>query len=247
MTMVDTLQRRGSDPPAGATVRQAAARRALPNGRAVVGALLITASVFGVYWAWAAASRPPTTAYVTAARDLVVGDTLTADDLTMVALDLPDAMRGAAFTATGDLAGAVVLGPIRAGELVQTGAVAKTLGGAALQEMAFAIEPSRALGGRLKAGQRVDVLATFGVGADTYTTAVVRNALVLRIERDGSGLGSSAAITVTVGLAAADDPLALAHALNAGDVFLATTGSRAADAPSTYRAPGSREAGSEAR
>lgn len=237
MTMVDTLQRSGIDTPAGAVVRETGRRRALPNSRAIAGALLITLSVFGVYWAWAAASRPPTTMYVVAASDLVVGDRIAPTDLRLMAMELPDALRTKAFTSVDELDGAVVVGPVRAGELLQTGVVVRSLAEAGQQEMSFAIEPSRALAGRLRPGQRVDVLATFGVGADTYTTVVVRNALVLRIERDEATFGGAGGLTLTLGLAGDADALALAHAMNAGEVFLATSAGVDGAGPTTYQAP----------
>lgn len=245
MAMVETLERRGSDTPAGARARQVPARRAVPNARAVVGALLITTSVFGVFWSWSVSTRPPSTAYVTAARDLVVGETLQARDLRLVTAQLPDALaRSSAFTTVEAVVGSVVVGPVRKGELVQAGAVAKRLGGPGLRQMAFAIEESRALAGRLRAGERVDVIATFGAGGDTYTTAVVRGALVLGIERAAGTLGTRSGLTITLGLEPAHDPLALAHALNAGEVFLVASPAGSAPVPRSgsepvYRAPGS--------
>lgn len=250
MSMVETLDRRGSDTPPGAAVRQVGRRRALPNGRAILGALLITASVFGVFWSWSLSSRPPSTAYVAAARDLVVGETLAAGDLRLVTAELPaELARSSAFTDPETLVGATVVGPVRRGELVQAGSVAKALGGPGLREMAFQIESSRALAGRLSPGQRVDVLATFGAGGDTYTTAVVRRGLVLRIERETGALGSRSGLVITLGLEAGQDPLALAHALNVGDVYLVRSaaaasatdaGPEVAPGEQVYRAPDAR-------
>lgn len=245
--MVDTLQRNGSDTPAGA-VRTVGRRRALPNSRAIVGALLITASVFGVFWSWSASSRPPTTTFVTATRDLVIGDTITAADLRLTAADLPESLRRhAVFSDAAVVVGAVVVGPIRAGELVQAGAVAQRLGDAGLRELSVSLEEPRALAGRLRPGDRVDVLATFGAGGDTYTTAVARDVLVLRVARDGSGLGGRATITLSLGLRPTDDALAIAHAVNVGDVMLLRAAARESSPPDTdepvYRAP---KAGDEA-
>lgn len=236
--MVDTLERKGSGT-SGAGVQEVKGRRALPNRRAILGALLITASVFGVFWSWAASTRPPTTAFVTATRDLSPGETLSADDLVLTTMDLPtDLARRSAFTAVEPLVGSTVLGPLGRGELVQARSVRR---GEAVspREMSFAIESSRALGGRLAVGERIDVLATIGSGGDAFTTEVVRAALVLRATTSDRSIGSNGTVLVTLGLASADDALALAHALNVADVFLVRTSDQQepGSAAGVYRTP----------
>ena len=244
MAMVETLERRGNGSPAEAGGARVGRRRALPNSRAVVGALLITASVFGVFWSWSASTRPPTTPYVVAARDLVVGDTIEAADLRVITAELPDTFaRTLAFGDIDAVVGAVVVGPIRKGELIQTGVIARRSGSPGMREISFAIDESRALSGRLRAGQAVDVVATFGAGGDTYTTTVVRHAIVLSINQEGGALGSRSGLTITLGLEPHHDPLALAHALNVGDVFLlGSAGGEGSGPPpgpeAVYRAPG---------
>jgi Flp pilus assembly protein CpaB len=240
---------RGGDASAGngtGGARRITRRGGLPTGRAVLGGFLVAASALGVYAAHQQATQGPTTAYVVARRDLPVGTRLTADDLTALPMELPEVVaHHAAFTAEGPLVGATTVGPIRRGELVQAGDVVQRKAGTPTDlELSFEIDRSHALAGTLRSGERVDVLATFGAGGDTYTVTVVRGALVLDAGQGRSALGAADdSLTVTVAVPTADDALAITHAVNAGEVNLVrTAGTAPGPAGQTYRAPA---AGSE--
>lgn len=215
-------------------------RSALPTGRAVVGGFLVALAALGIFAAYSSATTGPTTTYVVARRDLPIGTRLTADDLTSLPMELPDVVaRDAAFATEGPLVGATTVGPVRRGELVQAGDVVEKRSGPGELEVSFELETARALAGTLRPGERVDVLATFGAGGDTYTVTVVRQALVLETGRDGGGLAGSDTDVISLSVPTSDEAMALTHAVNAGKVTLVrSTGSTVSgEVGRTYQAP----------
>lgn len=219
------------------TVRR---RSALPTGRAVVGGFLVALAALAVFAAYSSATAGPTTSYVVARRDVPIGTRLTADDLTALPMELPDVVaRDAAFASEGPLVGATTVGPVRRGELVQAGDVVRKRSGAGELEVSFELESSRALAGTLRPGERVDVLATFGAGADTYTVTVVRQARVLQTGHDQGGLAGGDTDVISLSVPTSDEAMALTHAVNAGKVTLVrSTGTTAGgEVGKTYQAP----------
>ncbi|MBW3613962.1 MAG: hypothetical protein KY439_01450 [Actinobacteria bacterium] len=215
-------------------------RSSLPSGRAVVGGLLVALSALGIFAAYTRATAGPTQSYVVARTDLPLGGRLTAQDLVLLPMELPPAMaERAGFSSVRSLEGATVIGPVRRGELVQASDVLRKRSGAAELEISFAIESSRALAGSLRPGERVDVLATFGGGGDSYSVLVVRQAMVLDAVGGGSSLAQGRTETITLAVSTSEEALALTHAINAGDVTLvrATGSSGSGPAGQTYRAP----------
>lgn len=214
--------------------------RPLPTGRAVVGGFLVTVSAVGIFAAYSRAAAGPTTEFVVATRDVPVGSRLTAADVTTLPMELPEVMREeAAFRRAGAVVGATTVGPIRRGELVQAGDLVQKRSATDELEVSFALESARALAGSLQAGERVDVLATFGTGGDSYTVAVVRQARVLEVRRGSGSLAGGDTDVIRLAVASSADALAVTHALHAGDVTLARTTGVAGSAPpgETYRAP----------
>ena len=211
-------------------------RRRLPDSRAVLGALLVAASVVGIYAAYTG-PRGASRAYVVAARAIRPGDPLTLRDLTRTRVDLPPSLRARAFTDASLLIGATALSPIEAGELVQTGQVIRKRGGARTAELSFPIEASR-VGSGLRAGDRVDIVATYGTGADAYSLVIGRHLQVLSLARARGTLGGeSSAVVLTVALSERADSVALAHATRAAELSVVrTTGATPGDNdPTTYR------------
>ena len=224
------------------SARPLARRSSLPSGRAVVGGFLVALSALGIFAAYARATAGPTTSYVVARNDVPIGTKLTEDDLTLLPMDLPDVVAGAAvFDAEGPLVGATTVGPIRRGELVQAGDVVRKRSGAEELEMSFAIDSARALAGTLRPGERVDVLATFGAGGETYTVTVVRQARVLERTTDGNALAHGSSEVISLALQSSDEALALSHAVNAGELTLVRSTGATVSGPvgQTYTAPAS--------
>jgi hypothetical protein len=200
------------------TVRR---RRPLPNGRAVAGGLLVAVAAVGLFASWRAATAPPTTPYVVAAR------TLTVD------LDLPSSLRRQAFADPQALVGTRLLGPLERGELVQASDVTRT-DGARRRQLSFSIEASRALNGNIARGEHVDVAATYGGGgSDGWTAVIADDVLVADVTAAGSSLGSGRALTLTLSLEDPQEVLAVTHAARAGTITILRTGD--GDIADTYR------------
>jgi SAF domain-containing protein len=218
--------------PPGRVLRR---QRRLPDSRAVLGALLVAASVVGIFAAYTG-PRGASDAYVVAARSIRPGDAFAPGDLTRTRVDLTPALRGRAFTDPSLLSGATALSPIEAGELVQAGQVIRKRGGTGTAELSFPIEASR-IGSGLRGGDRVDVVATYGTGIDAYSLVVGRHVQVLSATRARGALGGeSSAVVLTVALGRADS-LALAHATRAAELSIVRTTGTTTDngEPTTYR------------
>lgn len=192
--------------------------RRLPGSRAVIGALLIAVAAVGVVATMSGVGDGPVARYVVAARPLSPGHLLTADDLTTVAVDLPESLAGRAFQDASGLTGTTVLAPLAAGELVQAGALVRTSGDGR-RELSFPVETDLALGGALVPGESIDVIATFGSGADAVTRTVVDGADLVRVVEAGASMGGRFTV-ITVALEAEDDVLALGHAVRQGKVVV---------------------------
>jgi Flp pilus assembly protein CpaB len=213
---------------------------------------LVAVAAVGTFAAASGAASDPRQSYVVARGDLAVGARISRSDLAVGRMDLPAFLRARAF-GPGDvdrLVGAVVLGPVGRGELVQAGAVRVGSGGSGGsggsdggsdgdgRQVSFAIDPARAVGGALPAGEFVDVLATYGGSTDGYTVVVVRAARVAAVAGRG-GLAGGDSLVVTLDVPSATAASAVAHAVDAGEVTLVRSGPLGPDetAPPTYRAP----------
>jgi Flp pilus assembly protein CpaB len=215
--------------------------RPLPGGRAVVGGFLVTAAAVGLFAAYTGATTQRGVAYVVARQTLTVGQRITPDDITTAPMALSATLGGSlAFRDPGRLVGALVVGPVRAGELVQASDVVAGAGATSQRQLSFSIASSRAVDGSLQVGDLVDVLATYGSGANAVTVAVVRRAQVVA-HTDTSGAldqNGGATETITLGLASSTDALALAQAVDAGQVTLVrSTGAGSPTDSGTYRNP----------
>lgn len=220
----------GSEAPAR-TVRR---RRGLPGSRAVVGGLLVAASAVGLFAAANSSGDGPTHLYVVAREELAAGTRLEASHLELMPMELAPAVRARSFDNADPLIGTTLVAPLAAGELVQASAVVARRGDSASRELSFTVERGR-LGTGVKQGERADLLATYGTGNDAFTTVVVRQAVLVTIERPRAGDPGSTIVTVSVEDAA--DALALAHALQLGKVTVvrATGAPPLPGVPPTFR------------
>lgn len=226
---------RGGEPaePPARTVRR---RRGLPGTRAVVGGLLVASAAVGLFAAASRSGEGPRHSYVVARQELAAGTRLQAADLELVPMDLAPALRSRVFDAAQPLVGATLVAPLGAGELVQSSAVVARKGESSSRELSFTLERGR-VGAGIKQGERADLLATYGTGNDAFTVVVVRQALLVAIERPRTSSGDSGPATVTVAVDDPADALALAHALQLGKITLvrATGAPPLPGVPPTYR------------
>ena len=202
--------------------RRVTRRRALPGGRAVVGGFLVAASATGIFTAWSAASSGPTASYVVVTGDVAAGERLDAGDLALVAVDLPASQRRVSFTDLDTIVGATALAPLVDGQLVQTSDVAKPMGAPERAQVSLRLEPGAAVGGELRAGDVVDVIATYTAGGEPQTSTISRGALVVKVLQDDARVGAGGSLVLVLAVRPAElEPIAAASA--AGHVTIART------------------------
>lgn len=204
------------------TPRVVRRRRALPNGRAVVGGFLVAVAAVGAFGVASGAGSDDRVAYVVARDDLAVGKRITPDDLTLTRLDVPPFVAERAFRSSADVVGALIVGPVARGELVQASAVVRE--GVVGKHVSFPVEAARAVDGALQPGEAVDVLVTYGTGEGATTAVVARGARMVRIRRPSGTLSDGRNLVVTLSVDNDDSAAALAHAASAGTVTLIRVG-----------------------
>lgn len=179
----------------------------------MLGGLLVAASVVGLFYASSRSDAGPERTYVVASRAVPPGAKLEAADLGRLAIDLPAATAGRAFTDARPLVGATVIAPLAEGELVQASAVVAKPSDPSSREVTFAVSGTTLAQG-LEPGERIDVLATYGSGDDAFTTVVLRSALLVGLDRgERPRVGDNRDAAVTVALAEPADAVAVAHAV----------------------------------
>jgi Flp pilus assembly protein CpaB len=210
----------------------------------VLGGLLVATAAVGVVAALGAGSDEVATPVVVARRELSPGTPLGPDVLEVARLEVPEALRARTFSDPGALAGTVSRGALAPGELLQRGAIvaatAEQRAAAPARELAFTVPTDRAVGGRIEAGDRVDVLTTYGTGTTAWTTTVLADVAVLWSSRHDGGIGAGGSVTVAVAVPDGDAGRALAHAVDVGSVTLVRTTTAASagdDTGERYRPP----------
>jgi Flp pilus assembly protein CpaB len=205
----------------------------------VVGGFLVTAAGVGIFAAYAGATTNHGVSYVVARHTLAVGQRISAADLTTAPMVLSSTIGSEfAFRDPGRLVGTLVVGPVQAGELIQASSIVAGTGTSGDRQLSFPIAAARAVDGTLQVGDLVDVLATYGSGADATTVAVVRRAEVVARSDASATLDPTGGTTetITLGLPRSVDSLAVAHAVDAGQVMLVrSTGAGAPTDSGSYR------------
>jgi hypothetical protein len=146
--------------------------------RLVVGLALVLASVLGGAQLFAHARR--TYPRVAARHDLAAGTILTADDVTLVRVQLSGSGAGVYLRRTEDAVGKALARPVAAGELVPTGAVASV---AAQTTVTVPLPTSAAP--ELRKGERVELW----VSTSTCASVVLLPDVVVQAVRSDTGGG----------------------------------------------------------
>ncbi|HKA84644.1 MAG TPA: SAF domain-containing protein [Acidimicrobiales bacterium] len=217
--VVVTRRGNGVDAPAprGARRRTTDPRSGLPGARAIVGGLLVAVAGVSTFAAWRQASGAADGSYAVAARPILPGQSLTADDVRFEPIDLPARLSAAAFTDASGIEGRVALGPIGEGELVQLGQVSDPGQAGATAELSFSIARDRAVDGRLRSGDLVDVFVT----DDGGTAAVAEGIRIVDVAAHDSGsFATTGEVTITVTIADPSLREPLIHAVREGEVTL---------------------------
>ena len=225
-TMTSAAQAEQPSDGGGRTVKRA---RSLPGGRAVVGALLVTAAAVATFAAYLQGTAEPTTSYLVALDTIEPGTRFeTVAELSAVmggiTIELTEPLVGRAIPVgqVDDLVGRVLVAPLQRGDLVTRTAVVDDGGVAPAQTLSFALPRTAAVAGTLRPGERIDVLATFsGTGVEPYTAYVARGVPLLRITApDGGPLGTAGDVLLTVAVTELDAVQAVGHAVNTAEVFV---------------------------
>ena len=210
---------------AATDVQDAAPRRVVtrapgvPGSRAVVGGALIALAGLGTFLSWQQATGTPRHSYAVAARALEPGDPLTADAIRFEPIDLPAGMSAGAFDSASDLEGRVLVAPVGEGELLQLGSLSDQGSPDPAAEVSMALDRERAVDGRLRAGDTVDVYATH----DDDTIVVARGIRVIAVTEGGGTFADGSELTVTLALAEPDQQVPVVHAARAGQITLVRT------------------------
>lgn len=204
----------------------------LPSGRAVLGGLLMALAAVLTFVAQQGFGDDDAIAVAIATSDLPAGHVLSPSDLRMVPVELPDDVRGL-FGSVDAATGRQLLAPVQAGAFLQAGATATATGGDEALEVGITVPATRAVGG-LRAGERVDVFATWG---GDVTELIAVDARVLAVVGTASVLGSSEHVTLRLAVADFGQVEALVHGQAAGDltVIRAALGSEVEDLGRDYR------------
>lgn len=148
-----------------------------------------------------------------AARTIAVGESLNPGDFRYVNAELPDELLGRSLRRAdvASISGNVAKHTIEAGALVGRDDVAVAAGPQRQRAVSIPIDAERAVGGRLKPGDVVDVAdATSGVAVYVVTDAEV---ISVGVDTGGKAMTSSSRYAVTLGV---DDT----EALRLGPAFL---------------------------
>jgi Flp pilus assembly protein CpaB len=174
-------------------------RRADP--RALIGVCVTLVALAGsvAFWVTSSDARP----VLVATRDLPVGSTLRASDLTIAYVRMDDALYRAALPADmlDTLVGRQLGEPLHAQQLLARAQVATKVGLAADQvAMTIPARPESAVDGRLRPGDAVQVLVTVvdKTRNEAHTRQILDRAQVFEVGRDQS-LGSSSTTAETDG------------------------------------------------
>jgi Flp pilus assembly protein CpaB len=193
----------------------------------------VAVAAIGTWWAASGVGQSAEDRYVVADRPIGPGTAIEPGDVRLAPLDLPAALRPAAFTDPDAVVGSVALGPLGEGELVQRDAIGTGTGTPDAAEVSFSLEQDWAVAGSLRAGDRIDVYATSERGEEPTSERVLAGAVVRQVTTaEGSGFGESRNQTITVSVT---DPVALGRTVSATRAGLVTvvrvTGNDDAGAP----------------
>ncbi len=185
--------------------------------------VMIVAGLLGMVLGIAALRHEPGGVEVAvAAHQIRAGESVTAGDFRSARVQMQQRLLVTFVRArdVGQLRGRIATTTIESGEPVIRRELRLRAAKAGLRAMSIPIDPSRAVGGRLATGDRIDVL----FAGDREVSIIVRDAEVIAIDAKGrGGIGeTSSPFTVTIAVDARQSQL-LAAAIADGDISLART------------------------
>ena len=185
--------------------------------------VMVVAGLLGMVLGVAALRHDPGGVEVAvAAHEIRGGETVNAGDFRTERVQMGRELL-ATFVRARDvrgLRGRIATSTIASGEPLIRRELRPRAAKAGLRAMSIPIDPARAVGGRLAAGDRIDVL----FAGDREVSIIVRDAEVLAVDAKGrGGIGeTSSPFTVTIAVDARQSQL-LAAAIADGDISIART------------------------
>lgn len=156
----------------------------LPNARSIVGALLCVSAALIAWYAATGRASEPVRPLVVAARDISAGMLVTADDLRIDDVVITPELRVRTFAAPTDVVGRVALGPIASGDPILRSGTDENDAQVPKRQFSLSLPVAAAVGGALRSGDTVDVLATVERDGIEVTVTLARNILVSRVIGD---------------------------------------------------------------
>ncbi len=195
-------------------------RRALPSGRAVLGALLITLAALGVLLATRLGEDATFQDVVVARQDLAPGTVIEAGDVATVRLRL-DEEASWVISDPAEVVGNVIVGPVGRLEFLQRSNVVDGVPGtvpSGLAEVSIDVDPSRAPAS-LAAGELVSVLATSEIDSSDVTELIADRVVVISYDSGGDSISSGDAV-LRLGLADGTIAAEIVHAAETGELSI---------------------------
>ncbi len=218
----------------------------VPNGRAIIGGLLVVIAVLGLLAAYRSSTKVRTIDYLVARADIPAGRVITADDLALAPMVLYRDSARQAFTRPDDVIGKLALIAVSNGTLIQRHALADRILPERGRRLSIELEPAQALSGRIEPGDRVDVVST--PTGDAPASVIERNALITNVDGLGDASdvavgGSSARVTVTLVVPDEDASRRIIDAKAHGTVTLVGASAMTLDTSTTIAPAGAKGAG----
>jgi Flp pilus assembly protein CpaB len=193
-------------------------RPAWVNARTVLGLLLFALAFLAGQRILAAGETE--VALWAAARDLAQGTVISERDLQLVEADLPGELIRRYVAGSQVVEGAVLVRPVRAGELLPVAWVSSGESSSGLgRAMVIPLTPESSVIPSLRPGDRVDIFATFDAGdVRARTTLVVRGIDVVEVETTGGLVMGEEAVTGIEVSVSPEDAARLAFAIRNGQI-----------------------------
>ena len=187
------------------------------NARTILGLIIFcSAALAGQYLMRASATTMPMWA---AAADLPKDTVLGPEHLRVVDVRLPPELEALYVPSAEDIEGGTLGQAVLEGELVPRSWLNDATVTQEARSMTIPVTPEHAVGGDLRAGDRVDVFATFDPGdARARTTLLARDIEILRlVTAGGFALDEESAVGITVAVSP-DEAARLAFAIRTAEI-----------------------------
>ncbi len=198
-------------------------------------------AALGAWYAATGRADAPARPLVVASRDISAGMLVTADDLRVDDVVITPELRVRTFADPTAVIGRVALGPIASGDPILTSVTDANDAGAPQRQFSLSLPVAAAVGGSLRSGDTVDVLATVERDGTDATATLARSILVSRVAGSEANVVSPTGDRlITFSVTADVDIEALVHAAATGKIHLVrTTGTASPVAPSSPVTPAS--------